>query len=262
MQIDPDNLIDKVRKLAAEVGGFIREESTTFSQDKVEVKGLNDLVSYVDKEAEKRLVEGLKEIEPSVGFITEEGTVSQSEGGWRWIIDPLDGTTNFIHGIPVYSVSVALAFGKELKLGVVYEVNRDECFWADSKGAYCNEDPIGVSSQTDLSSAIVATGFPYHNFEGLDKYMHILTNLMEASHGLRRFGSAAVDLAYVACGRFEAFFEYNLNPWDIAAGAFIVQQAGGRVTDFSGGDDFLFGREICAGNTTQAELLALIQKHW
>jgi myo-inositol-1(or 4)-monophosphatase len=230
----------------------------------VEHKGFNDLVSYVDKQAEKLLVEGLTEVMPDAGFITEEGTSSKEGEEYNWIIDPLDGTTNFVHGIPTYSVSVALQKNDEIILGIVYEINHDECFHAVAGGpAYVNEQKIEVSQDVNLSASLIATGFPYNNFDKVDGYLAILKNIMQKSHGLRRIGSAAVDLAYVACGRFEGFFEYNLNAWDVAAGAFIVQQAGGTVSTFNNEKNYIFGREIlAAAPKVHAELLEAISKNW
>jgi myo-inositol-1(or 4)-monophosphatase len=256
-------IIDPAITLIKQVGSFIREESTVFSISKIEKKGFNDLVSYVDKEAEKRLVDGLSEILPGSGFIAEEGTSDKRGEEYNWIIDPLDGTTNFSHGLPVYSISVALMKNDRIVLGVVYEINRQECFHAIKGGvAYCNDTEISVSPITNLSDSLLATGFPYYDFDEMEKYLAILNQFMQSTHGLRRMGSAAVDLAYVACGRFEAFFEYNLNAWDVAAGAFIVQQAGGKVTDFSGGDDYVFGREILAGCAVHSQVLGVVQDYW
>ena len=256
-------LLQDLIVLVKETGDFIREESLKFDYSKIEYKGKNDLVSYVDKEAEKRLVKGLSEMLPGSGFIAEEGTSTKKSDSYNWIIDPLDGTTNFTHGLPIYAISVALMKRNELALGVVYELNRDECFHASKgEGAFLNHMPIKVSPNRELDKALLATGFPYYDFEQMNKYLAILNDFMQNTHGLRRMGSAAVDLAYTACGRFEGFFEYNLNAWDVAAGALIVQEAGGKVTDFKGGNDFLFGREIVAGNATQPKMLKTIQKHW
>ena len=222
--------------------------SINFSPDKIEHKGLNDLVSYVDKQAEKILVEGCRRILPEAGFITEEGTDSTKAERYNWIIDPLDGTTNFIHGLPAYAVSVGLAEYDVPVMGVVYEINRDEMFHAlRGTGAFCNDNPIHVSAVDDLSGSLLATGFPYYEFSQMNKYLKILNEFMQKTHGIRRVGSAAVDLAYTACGRFEGFFEYNLNSWDVAAGIVLVQEAGGIITDFSNGNDFVFGRELIAG---------------
>lgn len=256
-------LLQDVIVLVKDTGDFIRAESAQFDESKIEYKGKNDLVSYVDKAAEKLLVQGLEQILPGSGFIAEEGTSSKRSDIYNWIIDPLDGTTNFTHGIPVYAISVALVKRGQLTLGVVYEVNRDECFHAiKGGGAYLNHMPVQVSPTVTLEKSLLATGFPYYNFEQMQQYLSIINDLMQHTHGLRRMGSAAVDLAYTACGRFEGFFEYNLNAWDVAAGALIVQEAGGTVTDFKGGTDFLFGRQIVAGNMTQPDLLRAIQKYW
>ncbi|GAB3650432.1 inositol monophosphatase family protein [Echinicola sediminis] len=257
-------LLEKTILIAKEAGAFIRRERQNFDLNNVEHKGFNDLVSYVDKEAEKIVVEGLKKILPEAGFITEEGTENKQAEVYNWIVDPLDGTTNFVHGIPVFSVSIALMKDGEIVLGVVYEVNNNECFYATKGGgAYCNDTKITVSSAPDLASSLVATGFPYYDFNHIDTYLSVLKHIMKNSHGIRRIGSAAVDLCYVASGRVESFFEYNLNSYDVAGGVIIVQEAGGKVTDFKGGDDYVFGREIIASNTvTHDELLGEIKSVW
>lgn len=247
--IDLNQVLDQTKSVAKEAGAFIRKERQHFDLKKVEEKGLNDLVSYVDKEAEKIIVDKLSKILPEAGFITEEGTREEENKNYTWIIDPLDGTTNFIHGIPVFCVSIGLMKDNEIILGVVYEVNLHECFYAlKGQGAFCNDTPIHVSTAPSLSQSLIATGFPYSAFAQIDDYLEIMKVLMQKSHGLRRLGSAAVDLCYVACGRMDAYFEYNLNSYDVAAGSLIVQEAGGEVTDFKKGSDFIFGREIVAGN--------------
>lgn len=259
-----EEIVSEVSKLAVEVGAFIRQERKIFSHDKVEYKGgKSDLVSYVDKECEKMIVKGLKELIPDAGFITEEETTDQKTKEYTWIIDPLDGTTNFVHGIPNYCVSIGLMQNNEIVSGVVYEVSNDECFyaWKDG-GAYLNAEPIHVSKATDFSDIVLATGFPYYNFERLEEYLKILNQLMKDTQGLRRMGSAAADMAYVACGRYGGYFEYNLNSYDIAAGVILVKEAGGSVTDFKGGDDYLFGREMVAGGGVHRDLLSTIQKYW
>ncbi|UII28664.1 inositol monophosphatase [Fulvivirga maritima] len=260
---DLKTLIQPTKALVMEVGTFIREESKNFKLSDIEHKGFNDLVSYVDKEAEKKLVAGCKNILPEAGFITEEGTETERKEEFNWIIDPLDGTTNFTHGLPIFAISLALKQHGKIVMGFVYEINKDECFYSvKGEKAYCNDEEISVSPIGQLKDSLLATGFPYYNFEDMNKYLKILDELMQSTHGLRRMGSAAVDLAYVACGRFQGFFEYNLNAWDVAAGAFIVQQAGGKVTDFKGEDDYIFGREICATGKLNDSLLEVIRKHW
>ncbi|WP_111669029.1 inositol monophosphatase family protein [Algoriphagus litoralis] len=257
-------LLEQTQEVAKEVGAFIRKERQHFDVKKVEHKGFNDLVSYVDKEAERQIVDRLSAILPEAGFITEEGTNTTKGETYNWVIDPLDGTTNFIHNIPVFSVSIALMEGNELILGVVYEVNRHECFYAmKGGGAYCNDTRIKVSEAEQLSASLIATGFPYYNFELIDKYLATMKSLMQKTHGLRRFGSAAVDLCYVASGRTEGFFEYNLNSYDVAAGALIVKEAGGQVTDFKGGEDYVFGRNIVASNgAIHPDFLGVLAEFW
>jgi myo-inositol-1(or 4)-monophosphatase len=261
--IDIVNIINPVKQLAVEVGNYIALEASRFDHKKVELKGLNDLVSYVDKTAEKELVSGLSSILPQAGFIAEEGTASNKNEEYQWIVDPLDGTTNFTHGLPVFSISIALMRAGEVVMGVVYEINRQEMFEAvRGLGARLNDQGIAVSNRTSLADSLLATGFPYWDFKEMRSYLAILDEFMKNTHGLRRMGSAAVDLAYVACGRFEGFFEYNLNAWDVAAGSLIVEEAGGKVSDFSGGNNFIFGREIIAAGQPYSEMQKVITKHW
>src|SRR3984957_19457577 len=244
-----ESLTHQVITVAKDAGAFIREQRKTFTPDKIEIKGLNDLVSYVDKTAEQMIVAALEKLLPDAGFITEEKTINRIGAQYNWIIDPLDGTTNFIHGLPVYSVSIALQEFDELILGVVYEINQDECFYAwKGSPAYLNGNEIKVSSCPTLDKSLLATGFPYYNFEKQSAYIELFTELMRSCHGLRRLGSAAVDLAYTACGRFEGYYEYNLNAWDVAAGILIVRQAGGDVINFKGGDECLNTRALLATN--------------
>ncbi len=258
-------LCTKVIAITRLTGNFIRKEGMSFDSNSIEYKGLNDMVSYVDKTAERQLVRNLTKLLPGAGFITEEDETVNSKGEvFTWIIDPLDGTTNFIHGIPTYSVSIALYENNEPVIGVVYEINRGEMFYTYKGGAaYLNNKEIRVSKATDLSQSLLATGFPYYQFDKQPQYIKLFTEMMQKCHGLRRIGSAAVDLAYVACGRFEAYFEYNLNSYDIAAGAYLVQQAGGQVMTFSGEDDFIEKREILATNgLVTKEILDTIKKHF
>jgi myo-inositol-1(or 4)-monophosphatase len=255
-----------VLQICEEVGDFIRTEAEGFDLSRVEKKNsFNNLVSYVDKEAETRLVIALRKSFPPASFITEEETVEQSSAGeYNWIIDPLDGTTNFLHGLPIYGISVGLTRNGKPILGVIYHIIRKEIFHAvEEDDAYCNKRIIRVSDAQTLNESLLATGFPYQQSNKGDAYLGIIKNFLENSHGIRRLGSAAIDMAYVACGRLEGFFEYNLNPWDIAAGILIIQQAGGVVTDFQGGDNSLFGKQLCASNgNIHQEMLSIIQSHW
>ncbi len=248
-KIDYKSLCEQVQKIARETGSFIREERTKISEDDVELKSAASLVTYVDKKAESRIVAGLKELIPESGFVTEEGTASHSGEKFMWIIDPLDGTTNFVHGISPHSVSIALKEGDELVLGVVYEVGLDELFYAwKGSPAFLNGKEIKVATATKSENTLIGTGFPYYDFDRVEDYIAAMKQLMKETRGLRRLGSAAVDLCYVAAGRFDAFFEHALHAWDVAAGVFIIQQAGGKVSDFNGGDNWLFGGEIVAAS--------------
>ena len=244
-----EQLCNSVNIIAREAGSFIREEGKKFKSSSIEHKGMNDLVSYVDKNAEQMIVNSLQPLIEDAGFITEENTSNITGKRYQWIIDPLDGTTNFVHGLPPYCVSIGLTDNGKLCLGVIYEINLDECFYAwRNGGAWMNGKRIYVSEKNALNDSLLATGFPYTNFSRMKPYMEVFDYCMRYTHGLRRLGSAAVDIAYVACGRFEGFYEYGLNAWDVAAGAFIVEEAGGKVCDFNGGDNFLFGKEIITTN--------------
>ncbi len=235
--------------IAKKAGNFIKTERKKITASDIETKDKNDFVTYVDKTAERLIVDKLKDLLPESGFIAEENSETYRGKKYNWIIDPLDGTTNFIHGLYPHAVSIALQEDNQTVVGVVYEIGFDECFYAwKNGGAYLNGEAIHVSSKQKLSNSLIATGFPYKDFGKLAAFMQSMSYFMQHSHGLRRLGSAATDLAYVACGRFEAFYEYNLSPWDVAAGAFIVEEAGGLNCDFSGGNDYLFGKEIISSN--------------
>jgi len=262
--MDLNTILKKSLSLVKETGSFIQTEASKFTHASIEYKGKNDLVSYVDKEAEKLLVAGLSEILPESGFITEEGTAEKGRSEeYNWVIDPVDGTTNFVHGIPFYCISVGLMDGDEVIMGIIYEPSRDEIFYT-IKGdkAYLNDKEIHVSPVKKLGESLLATGFPYSKLHSTPAYIKVVEELMPKTHGLRRMGSAAIDLAYVACGRFEGFFEYNLKPWDVAAGGFLVQQAGGKVTTFKSTNDYIFGGELVAGCAIQSEMREVIHKHW
>lgn len=245
------------------VGEYLVEQRV--AEADIEVKGLNSLVSHVDKTAEAQLVKGLRLLLPEAGFLAEEGTASaSSDARFRWVIDPLDGTTNLIHGLPVFCVSVALVDGHQPVVAVVYDPNRDECFTAwQGGGTRLNGHPVRCAGRDQLADGLVATGFPHWDFDRMDEYLVALTSIARGSRGIRRMGSAAIDLAYVACGRFDLFFEYSLQPWDIAAGLLLVQEAGGVTTDFSGSqqpDILLSGVEtFAAAPGVAAEGLGIIR---
>lgn len=240
----------EIVKISKEIGTWMKEERCQFSSNKIESKTFNNLVSYVDKESERRFVLALNKLIPNSDILGEEGIDNVDlKSEYLWIIDPLDGTTNYIHGVPKYCTSVALQRNGETIIGVIYEPNSDECFYAYSGGgAFLNGNPINVTSTIDTKNSLLATGFPYDYFDALDQYLELLKFLMKNSRGIRRIGAAALDLCYVACGRFDAFFEMALQPWDVAAGAFIVSEAGGVTSDFTGGNDFIYGKTVLSTN--------------
>jgi myo-inositol-1(or 4)-monophosphatase len=248
--MDLEKICHRVTEIAREVGGFIRQEKDKISTEIIESKGLHDFVTYVDKEAELRIVSKLRDLVPDSGFIVEENTSSETGNIYNWVVDPLDGTTNFIHGISPFAISIALLENDDVILGVVYEISLHECFyaWKGSK-AYLNGNEIRVTEAEQVADSLIATGFPYYDYKRMPEFLESLDYFMRNSHGVRRLGSAATDLAYVACGRFAAFYEYSLNPWDVAAGSFIVECAGGKVSDFKGKRDFIFGKEIIASGS-------------
>ncbi len=219
------------------------------------LKGQNDFVTVVDREAEAAIVAAIRARYPDHGILAEESAASDRGGAIRWIIDPLDGTTNFIHRFPVFSVSVAAAQSRsgppraaDVVAGVVYDPVRAEIFTAErGGGAFLEGERVRVSGREDLETCLLLTGFPFRAQDLLDQYLRIFADLHRSTQGIRRAGSAALDLAYVASGRADGFFEMCLSPWDMAAGALLVQEAGGAVHDFTGGDEFLAGGNILAG---------------
>ena len=261
-QRDLEQLTHQAIQAVRETAVFLQTEVNRVKPGQVEEKHLNGLVSYVDRTAEEMLVERLHRILPEAAFVTEEETVEQHQtADLQWIIDPLDGTTNYLYGLPHYSVSVGLKSGADMMIGIVHHVPNDEMFYAWREGgAWCNDAPIRVSQRNTLRQALVATGFPYHNFSRAEGWFKALRTFIAEGRAVRRYGSAALDLAYVACGRFDIFFEYSLNAWDVAGGTLLVHEAGGRVSDFKGGNDFISGGEMLACNAAvYDEALTIVQ---
>ncbi|HBT85582.1 MAG TPA: inositol monophosphatase [Porphyromonadaceae bacterium] len=243
-----ENLCEKVKIIACEVGEYLKTEQQLLNKKDIELKGTRDYVTYIDKEAENRLINKLKGIFPNSSFLAEEETVEFKETEYTWIIDPLDGTTNYVHGDSPYSVSIALKHENEIVLGVVYDPLADQMFSAISKGkAYLNGSLLEVSQHATLKNAYIGFGIPYKLDEQGEQ---ILKNAAEQfrNSSFRIKGSAAVELCYVAAGISDAYFHSGLSPWDVAAGAFILECAGGKCTDFSAGNNYLFGREMVASN--------------
>lgn len=253
-------------KAARRASQVINRASNDIEHLKITAKQHNDFVTEVDRAAETAIIDVLREAYPEYGILAEEsgraaGTDAASD--YQWIIDPLDGTTNFLHGFPQYAVSIALAYKGQLNQALVYDTLRNEMFTASKGGgAFLNERRIRVSKCLGLDSALLGTGFPFRNFEHLNGYMATFKDLTQRSQGIRRTGSAALDLAYVASGRLDGFWEFGLLPWDMAAGCLLITEAGGLVGDLGGGDDYLKTNNLVAGTPKVfAQLLQLIDSH-
>lgn len=247
--LDLKQLTTDVCRIAKDAGYFLKEERKGFRRESVEEKHAHDYVSYVDKESEVRLVKALSALLPEAGFITEEGSATYQDESYCWVIDPLDGTTNYIHDEAPYCVSIALRSQTELLLGVVYEVCRDECFyaWKDGK-AYLNGEEIHVSDVRDIKDAFVFAELPYNSQQYKQTALHLIDKFYGVVGAIRMNGSAAAAICYVAMGRFDAWAEAFIGKWDYSAAALIVLEAGGRVTDFYGDEFFIEGHHIIASN--------------
>jgi myo-inositol-1(or 4)-monophosphatase len=238
-------------KAARAAGAIINRASLDLDILKVNTKSPNDFVTEVDQAAEQVIIETLLTAYPGHGILAEE---SGREHGAKhsdfvWIIDPLDGTTNFIHGFPVYCVSIALAFRGKVEQAVVYDPTRNDLFMASKgRGAFLNDKRLRVSKRNRLADALIGTGFPFRKGDNFQRYLKMFEAVMPNCAGLRRPGSAALDLCYVAAGSYDGFFETGLNPWDVAAGSLMITEAGGLIGNFTGEADFLYQREVVAGN--------------
>ena len=254
-----EQLTRSVCEVARRAGGYIREERSKFSLDRVERKHAHDYVSYVDKGSERLIVSALRELLPEAGFITEEGLAGHDAEQLLWVVDPLDGTTNFIHQYAPYAVSIALLQGKEILVGVVYEICADECFYAwKGGGAFADGTRLHVGSQ-QIQDALLCLQLPYNS----EAYKPVIKRLIDRLYGnvgsIRMCGSAAMALCYVAAGRLDGYAEQYIGQWDYMAGSLIVMEAGGTVTDYSGSSDFTQGNSVVATNgLIQQDLLAVI----
>ena len=240
--------LDIAIKAARLAGQVIFSHLGKISKRDIGLKQASDFVTSVDRESEKIIIDTIKEYFPDHHFLAEESLKEFGKGKYRWIIDPLDGTTNYIHGYPVFSVSIALEFEGEIVLGVILDPLRNELFWTEKgTGAYLNCSSIEVSN-INIRESLITTGFPFRSKEMIDPYLKLFKNIFLKVSDLRRAGSAALDLAYLACGRCDGFFELGLSPWDIAAGSLLIKEAGGVVTDFGGDNHYLMTGNIVAGN--------------
>jgi myo-inositol-1(or 4)-monophosphatase len=238
-------------KAARAAGAIINRAALDLDVLKIGRKGPNDYVSEVDRAAEEAIIGILLEAYPGHGILAEESGRAHGaqHSEFQWIIDPLDGTTNFLHGFPVYAVSIALAHRGQVQQAVVYDPTRNDLFYASrGRGAFLNDRRLRVSKRTRLADALVGTGFPFRKGDNFKRYVKMFEEVMQSCAGLRRPGAAALDLCYVAAGYYDGFFEMGLNPWDAAAGSLMITEAGGLVGNFTGESDFLFQRELVAGN--------------
>jgi myo-inositol-1(or 4)-monophosphatase len=235
-------------KAARRAGNLIHRAADNLDHLTVTKKSHADYVSEVDRTAERIIIEALLEAYPHHAILAEEsGTQGESE--YVWIIDPLDGTTNFLHGVPQYAVSIALQHNGVLTQAVIYDPTKNDLFTATrGRGAFLNDKRLRVSKRKEMADSLIGTGFPYTNFDHMDAYMDIVRDVMKKSAGVRRPGAASLDLAWTAAGRYDGFFETALKPWDIAAGALLVTEAGGMVSDLQGLDHYLKSGHVCAGN--------------
>jgi len=260
--MDTEAILKTAMTIARQAGDRLREGWGQVQE--IGYKGEIDLVTEYDRASEALIVAALQEAFPDHHiYAEEEGEIAAAggdKGGCTWLVDPLDGTTNYAHGFPAFAVSLALACQGRMEVGIVYDPLRDECFTArHGGGAALNGRPIHVSTTAPLRRSLLATGFPYDVWTSPENNLDHFRDFVLHAQGVRRAGSAALDLVYVACGRFDGYWELKLHPWDVAAGALIVQEAGGRVSDFGGGPDFTSGREIVASNgRIHEEMLAVL----
>lgn len=258
-------MLNTAVKAARRAGSIIGRASLDLGQIKVGVKQQNDFVTEVDRAAEAAIIDVLREVYPTHAILAEEsghsGNIENAE--YQWIIDPLDGTTNFIHGFPQYAVSIAVAHKGVLMHAVVFDPNRNELFTASKgAGAFLNDKRIRVSRRTKLDEALLGTGFPYRVFDHVDAYLAIFKEITRRSAGVRRPGSASLDLAWLAAGRIDGFWEFGLAPWDMAAGALLILEAGGLVSDLAGESNYLQTGNIVGGTPKVfSQLLQTIQPH-
>jgi myo-inositol-1(or 4)-monophosphatase len=250
-------------KAARRAGAIINRASQDIGTLTIKSKNFNDFVSEVDVAAERAIIDTLKDAYPSHGFLGEESGSTSHQSDFIWIIDPLDGTTNFLHNFPQYCVSIALQHKGEITQAVIYEPNRNDLYTATKgRGAFLNDKRIRVSKCDKLQEALIGTGFPFRDFKYLDDYLHMFKSMIQKTTGIRRAGSAALDLAYVASGALDGFWEIGLSPWDIAAGGLLIQEAGGIVTDLSGQTGWLeSGNILVASPKIHDDMQAIIASH-
>ena len=241
--------LETAREAARLAGEVLSREFGRLRMSQIGIKGRGDYVTELDCRSEEIIIEHIKKSFPGHIIHAEESGEEHRDSAYRWLVDPLDGTANYVQGIPMYGVSIAVLSGVEIRVGVVYDPERDEMFWAVSgEGAFLNGDRIQVSEKNEMAYSMLASGFPWRSKNHIDPYVDCFKHLFIQAAGIRRMGAAAVDLAYTACGRFDGFWEMKLGPWDIAAGVLLVEEAGGAVTDFQGTNQYMKTGNVVAGN--------------
>jgi myo-inositol-1(or 4)-monophosphatase len=255
-------MLNTAVKAARKAGTLIARASFDVDKLTVRAKHQHDFVSEVDHAAEEAIISVLREAYPGHGFLAEESGYKDRDAEYLWVIDPLDGTTNFLHGFPQYCVSIGLLHKGKATQAVILDPNRNELFTASKgAGAYLNDRRIRVSKTDKLEGALIGTGFPFRVIDNVDEYLRMLKNVMKTTSGVRRPGAAALDLAYVACGRIDGFWELGLSPWDMCAGSLLIREAGGLVGDMAGNEGYLEKGEIVAANSKLfAALLKLLHE--
>lgn len=258
------SFLETAQHAARQAAMVLTDNFGKITQTDIIEKRQNDFLTFVDKQAEETILNIIGSQFPDHTFLAEEGGGRQSDSDYKWIIDPLDGTKNFITGIPVFAISIALSHGNDIILGVIFDPLRNEMFYAQQgKGAFLNGEPIKVSPRSVLKDAMLATGFPFRHKTYLHQYMQCFESIFEQISGVRRMGAAAIDLAYVACGRLEGYWELALGPWDMAAGLILVREAGGKVSDFWGREDYLPNEYFLSSNgLIHGSLLEIIRNHF
>ena len=241
--------LETAQKAAFEAGKILIDNFGKVSKEDIRKKAATDFISYVDETSERKIIETIQQSFPEHTVFAEEGGMVEKKSDYTWIIDPLDGTTNYLRSVPIFAISIALKYKDETLVGVVYDPVHDDLFYAEKgHGTFLNDKSVQVSRKANLNESFIATGFPFKSKHKLDGYLSVFKGIFNSCIGIRRMGAAAIDLAYVACGRFEGFWEIGLAPWDIAAGRILITEAGGRISDFWNTEDFKDSSYILATN--------------
>ncbi len=259
-----NNMLDLAIKAAKAASEILMTNFGKIETKDIVEKSKNDFLTYVDESSEKKIIEMIHEVHPSHAILAEESGFNEQKCDYEWIIDPLDGTKNYISGIPIFAISIALRIKKTIEIGVVLDPVKNDIFYAQrGKGAFLNDEPIRVSKRSELSACLFATGFPFKKKQILSEYLACFKDIFQQTSGARRMGAAAIDLAYIASGKFDAFWEIGLSPWDMAAGALLIEEGGGEISDFWGNNQYLQNGHIVASNgLIQDDLQKIIQKHF